>query len=275
MYLFSIFLALVLISGTVVRVLRRNRVWIFEVKRETHAILPTNAEAGGYHLLLEKHVDYYRKLSSVDKQQFIFRVHTYLKRVKIEGRQGLVLEPVMPVLVAASCIQLTFGLDLYVFDKFKQIYLYPDAFKLNNSNVELQGLTNPKGIIALSWKTLKKSFEVHDDNRHLGLHEMAHALRFNGKLGGGEDAGFEKFMPLWEQQALPVFRNINTDNDYLRNYAAENPEEFFAVCMEQFFETPQRFYAEHPQLYRATCLLLNQDPNAPAEARRNVRIQTR
>ena len=87
---------------------------------------------------------------------------------------------------------------------------------------------------------------------------MAHALSFNGRKGGGEDYIFEQHLPLWQQEALPVFQNINNDNDYLRQYAAANMEEFFAVCMEQFFETPQQFSAEHPKLYRAISLLLNQ-----------------
>ncbi len=258
MKLFTIFLAVLGLGGLVIRLLRSQRVWIFSIPRETKTIIPDDPTAGGYHLLLEKHSEYYRRLSSVNKQKFIYRVHTYLKMVKIEGRLGLTVTQEMRALVAASCIKLTFGHTYYVPEKFNQVFLYPDAFVLNNGTQAMQGSTSPNGIVALSWKTLKKSFEIHDDNRHLGIHEMAHALRFNRRKGGGEDQIFEQYLPLWEQEALPVFRNINNDNDYLREYAAANLEEFFAVCMEQFFETPRRFSAEHPQLYRAICLLLNQ-----------------
>ncbi|MGL5888822.1 MAG: zinc-dependent peptidase [Bacteroidia bacterium] len=238
------------------------RFGIFKPSRETKTRIPEDATAGGYHLLLEKHVEYYRRLSSIDKQQFIYRTHTYLEMVKIQGRSGLELTQEMRVLIAASCIKLTFGHTYYVPEIFNQVFLYPDAFSIYDSNAVMHGFTNPKGIIALSWETLKRSFEVHDDNRHLGIHEMAHALRFNRKQGGGQDYIFEKYLPLWEKEALPVYQNINTDNDYLRQYAATNMEEFFAVCMEQFFETPSRFSAEHPKLYRAICQLLNQDPIA-------------
>jgi MtfA peptidase len=258
MKLFTIFLALLGLGGLVVRQLRSSRAWIFSIPRETKTIIPDNPTAGGYHLLLEKYAEYYRQLNSVDKQQFIYRVHTYLQRVKIQGRLGLVVTQEMCVLVAASCIKLTFGHAYYIPEMFKQVLLYPDAFILNNGSQEMHGSTSASGIVALSWKTLKKSFEVHDDNRHLGIHEMAHALRFNKKLGGGEDPIFEQYLPLWQQAAVPVFRNINNDNDYLREYAAANMEEFFAVCMEQFFETPRQFSAAHPELYEATCLLLNQ-----------------
>ncbi|MFN8711473.1 MAG: zinc-dependent peptidase [Bacteroidota bacterium] len=258
MKLFIIFLAVLALGGLIVRQLRNRRAWIFSIPRETKTIIPDNPTAGGYHLLLEKYSEYYRQLNSVNKQQFIYRVHTYLQMVKIQGRLGLAVTQEMCVLVAASCIKLTFGHTYYVPEKFNQVLLYPDAFKLNNGSQEMHGSTSPSGIVALSWKTLKKSFEVHDDNRHLGIHEMAHALSFNGRKGGGEDYIFEQHLPLWQQEALPVFQNINNDNDYLRQYAAANMEEFFAVCMEQFFETPQQFSAEHPKLYRAISLLLNQ-----------------
>ncbi|MGL5890672.1 MAG: zinc-dependent peptidase, partial [Bacteroidia bacterium] len=267
MKLFTIFLAVLGLGGLVIRQLRGQGLWIFSIPRKTKTIIPDDAAAGGYHLLLQKYSEYYRRLSSANKQQFIYRVHTYLQLVKIEGRQGLVLTQEMCVLVAASCIKLTFGYTYYVPEKFNQVFLYPDVFILKNSTQEMHGSTSPNGIVALSWKTLKKSFDVHDDNRHLGIHEMAHALRFNRRMGGGEDYIFEKYLSLWEQEALPVFRNINNDNDndYLREYAAANMEEFFAVCMEQFFETPSRFSAEHPKLYRAICLLLNQSESGKTE----------
>ena len=43
-------------------------------------------------------------------------------------------------------------------------------------------------------------------------------------------------------------------------YAAEAPDEFFAVASESFFVTPQALEAEQPALYRLLASYYRQDP---------------
>ena len=45
----------------------------------------------------------------------------------------------------------------------------------------------------------------------------------------------------------------------LGSYAATNYQEFWAVCVENFFERPSSFKIQLPELYDAICKLLNQD----------------
>ena len=47
---------------------------------------------------------------------------------------------------------------------------------------------------------------------------------------------------------------------YLRQYAFVNEHEFFAVCVEHFFETPSTFLKEMPDVYQILTNLLNQNP---------------
>jgi Mlc titration factor MtfA (ptsG expression regulator) len=47
---------------------------------------------------------------------------------------------------------------------------------------------------------------------------------------------------------------------YLRDYAFTNTHEFFAVCVEHFFETPLHFYQKYPDLFKDLCNVLNQNP---------------
>jgi Mlc titration factor MtfA (ptsG expression regulator) len=49
----------------------------------------------------------------------------------------------------------------------------------------------------------------------------------------------------------------------LDKYAATNYQEFWAVCIETFFERPEEFKKQMPNLYFALCHLLNQDPLTP------------
>jgi len=49
----------------------------------------------------------------------------------------------------------------------------------------------------------------------------------------------------------------------LGSYAATNYQEFWAVCVENFFERPSTFKIQLPELYDAICKLLNQDMLKP------------
>jgi Mlc titration factor MtfA (ptsG expression regulator) len=48
----------------------------------------------------------------------------------------------------------------------------------------------------------------------------------------------------------------------LREYAATNPTEFFAVATEHFFERPQELRDAHPSVYAELKAFYRQDPAA-------------
>jgi Mlc titration factor MtfA (ptsG expression regulator) len=48
-------------------------------------------------------------------------------------------------------------------------------------------------------------------------------------------------------------------------YAATNYQEFWAVCVETFFERSTAFRRHLPELYFSLCSLLNQDPLTPGK----------
>ena len=47
----------------------------------------------------------------------------------------------------------------------------------------------------------------------------------------------------------------------MRAYGGRNMHEFFAVCVEHFFEAPVEFKNRLPDIYNHLCFLLNQDPS--------------
>ena len=51
-------------------------------------------------------------------------------------------------------------------------------------------------------------------------------------------------------------------NGALRDYAATNPGEFFAVATEAFFTAPEKFSAAEPELYDVLRAFYRQDPAA-------------
>ena len=204
---------------------------------------------------------YYDKLPELLKVKFLIRVKNFLHGKTFEGREGLEVTPEMKSWVAASAVQLTFGLHKYSLDHFSKIILYPEAFYNRINDAMHMGETNTHGIIVLSWKDLVSGFEKTTDNFNVGLHEMAHALELVLLLKADADAFFAEYYPKWSLVTREEFENVeNERSSYLRDYAGANRHEFFAVCIEYFFESPAEFRDRLPEIYYHLCILLNQDP---------------
>jgi MtfA peptidase len=204
---------------------------------------------------------YYKELDYDKQKEFVSRVITYMSQKGFSTRKGLTLTDEMRVLISASAIQLTMGLDNFIMEHFNKIIIYPEKYLSKVTGKYHKGEVNLAGIIAFSWKDFIEGNFDDDDNINLGLHEMAHALRFSG-FKGEKDEFFAAYFNKWRSIAKSEFEKINAKGakSIFRKYAGSNHDEFLSVCIEHFFETPGEFKNELPELYKHTCILLNQDP---------------
>ncbi|PCJ67424.1 MAG: hypothetical protein COA58_03640 [Bacteroidetes bacterium] len=204
---------------------------------------------------------YYKKLSKKGRIKFISRVIHVLQQKKFVGREGQVVTIEKKVLIISGLIQLTFGLDKYALPKFFGIALYPEVFFSKLMNVHVKGLTFAKGTILLSWFDTVKGFHNPSDNLNLVLHEWSHAFIIDHEyyehrwLYSSLNTGIEKMKAFYED-----YKSKDNQHPYLRKYAYVNHHEFFAVCVEHFFETPQKFAVAMPDVYTVLASLLNQNP---------------
>jgi len=93
---------------------------------------------------------------------------------------------------------------------------------------------------------------------------MAHALayvNFPEHEHEGEDEAFQyRWFKTFTATGREVFNRMQAgEMNLLGSYAATNYQEFWAVCVENFFERPSSFKIQLPELYDAICKLLNQD----------------
>ncbi len=204
---------------------------------------------------------YYSTLPPEHQTRFLKRVSGFLENKEFSVDEGQVLNPEHKILVAASAVQLTFGLDKYLLDHFSRIILYPkEYFSSLNQNYH-KGEVNIRGAIVLSMEDFFFGIENSTDGYNLGLHEMSHALHLELMLRGDYDAFFGNYFVKWQQEAETEMQKMqSTENPVLREYASTNMAEFFAVCVENFFERPAEFKEKMPELYHRMTLLLNQDP---------------
>lgn len=116
------------------------------------------------------------------------------------------------------------------------------------------------GFICFSWKAFVEGYANPHDKVNLGLHEFAHALRFNGVKGNHCDHFFENYFARWLACAYSEFKKLqgNPADSIFRKYGGVNINEFFSVAIETFFESPMEFKAALPALYKQTSILLNQ-----------------
>lgn len=212
--------------------------------------------------ILLEHFEFYVKLPPKSKAIFEKRLSRFMTTKTFIPRNLDHVTEEMRVLIAATAIQLAFGLPWINFRHFKYIIIYPEAFYSTVGGQYHQGEVNPKQkAIALSWRSFVSGL-IAKDGRNLGLHEMAHALRLENIVKNGESHFLnKKVLRSWDALAEKEILLMRTHGSaFFREYGATNHEEFFAVAVENFFERPAGFQAYNPQLYHVLCTLLNQNP---------------
>ncbi len=210
---------------------------------------------------------YFQKLSGKNQQRFLKRTISFLSNIRFESSEELALNIEMQALISSAFIQITFGLKKYHLNWFKTIFISHKAYKYQHVKDLYHGDTNPATKkINMVWPVIVKGFEIPDDALNLSIHELAHSLM----LENIKSTFFNKFYSnrkwgRWKRLATKEMRSIkNGQNTFFRAYGGNNLMECFAVTTEAFFEQPIAYSKKHPLLYKAHCILLNQDPREHA-----------
>jgi Mlc titration factor MtfA (ptsG expression regulator) len=83
----------------------------------------------------------------------------------------------------------------------------------------------------------------------------------NFTVEDGKDEIFHDKFKDFSEVARPIYERMQAgEATILDPYAATNYQEFWAVSIETFFEKAHTFKKQLPELYKALCILLNQDP---------------
>jgi Mlc titration factor MtfA (ptsG expression regulator) len=221
------------------------------------------ARHDSFNTLLSRYNPYYRSLNAPVRERFLHRVLVFMEVKKFEY---IDIEPdeSMPLLISAAAVQLTFGLEHFRLDYFRTIHILKDKYRYGLYNMPFEGHVSEDGIY-LSWAHFIREYTDYSDGQNVGLHEMAHALTYvNFAARNGHDDPFHHRFSEFSAVARPIFDRMQAgESTVLDPYAATNYQEFWAVCIETFFERPTPFKRQLPELYFSLCTLLNQDPLTP------------
>jgi MtfA peptidase len=205
----------------------------------------------------------------------------FLDRKEFSGADGFVVsdEIALAVAVQACLPVLALGIDQY--DGFVGIVMHADAVLaprevtdehgvVHAYHEELAGEAMEGGPLMLSWADVRVQNGGQPFN--VVIHEFAHVLDLrDGQADGvpvlastqARRAWLEVLMPEYDRFSERVACGYDT---VLDPYAAESPDEFFAVASEAFFVAGAALRDEHPALYRLLASYYRQDPAAYPEA---------
>jgi Mlc titration factor MtfA (ptsG expression regulator) len=199
----------------------------------------------------------------------------FLDQIDIYGRNGLVVTRDMELSLAAqACLLIVNSTQWY--DSLRTVLLYPGAFQSMQSQQDGYLVTQTKqvrlgeswhrGPVVLSWAHTLRGGEDPYDGHNLVLHEFAHQLdALSGSTDGVPVLMKGQGYADWEAAIVEGFsahvENVKRGRStVLDPYAATKYVEFFAVCVEVFFEQPQGLKDEYPDVYHQMSLLLGLDP---------------
>lgn len=218
---------------------------------------------GAYERVLAAFSTYYNGLNEDNRQRFVVRLERLFKEMRFVADRGYEVRPDMKIVVLSALVQVTFGLDRFTLNEYNLIELKAGDYVNKETGKVFRGHVDTKRkSITLSWPGVQKGFQIPDDAYNSCIHEFSHCLVIENSKSGF----LAKFFDLddwqaWKRDSHQALLELRADDDpFMRKYAATNMMEFFAVAVETFFEQPQQFKVQLPELYKRLGALLNQDP---------------
>jgi MtfA peptidase len=215
-----------------------------------------------------------------DQQERLRRMASlFLDRKEFAGARGFVVTDRIALAVAVqACLPvLELGIDQY--DGLVGIVMHTDAVVASREvmdehgivhayDEELAGEAMAGGPLMLSWADVLPgpAADAPPTAYNVVIHEFAHVLDLrDGQADGIPVLESSAQRRAWSEVLMPEYdrfceRVVCGYETVLDPYAAEAPDEFFAVGSEAFFVTPQALKEEQPAMYRLLASYYRQDP---------------
>ncbi|MBF4494636.1 zinc-dependent peptidase [Flavobacterium sp. MR2016-29] len=208
--------------------------------------------------ILRREFQFYETLSEKKQGYFEHRVNSFIRRYNFSGKDIEVTQE-MKLIIAGTYVMLTFGMRNYLLESFENIIIYPSSYYSVINKDYHKGEYNPRlKAIVFSWEDFISGHQTKD-NINLGLHEFTHVLHFNSRKSSDPNAiiFFDEFTEIEKYFDDEKLKTQLQQKEYFREYAYTNKFEFLAVILENFFETPEVFKKEYPELFDRVRTMIN------------------
>lgn len=191
-------------------------------------------------------------------------VARFLHEKRITTLAGLELDTAEHMQLAALCCLPLMEFGAGGMRGWSQLLVYPEAFRVQRSHTDAAGVMHQyedeligeswdAGPLVLSWADVQSDLQDPAAGFCVAIHEMAHKL---DALDGAMD-GTPLLPRHWQRQWARDFQSsydrfsaqVDAGHDSaIDPYAAESPEEFFAVASEYHFSAPALLRSELPEV---------------------------
>jgi Mlc titration factor MtfA (ptsG expression regulator) len=223
----------------------------------------------GYKSILTEHVAFYRSLDDEGKIRFEEKLKEFLGYIRITGVNTNV-EDLDRLLVACSGVIPIFGFPEWRYYNLREVLLYPHSFNevsflTEGADRYVLGMVGEGAMqqtMILSKPALRYGFANVSGPDNTGIHEFVHLLdKEDGYIDGLPEALLKrKFTIPWLQLIAKNIEAIKAGDSDINVYGSKNEAEFFAVASEYFFEQPDLFKQNHPELYDLMTQIFQQSP---------------
>ena len=205
--------------------------------------------------LLADYVRLYQRLDVNDRKKFEERVERFLSSVRITGANAVV-EDIDRILIGAAAIIPVFYITDWEYINLREVLVYPGNFnhdfEQHGDERNVSGMVGTgalQNVMIISKWELRQGF-VSNSTRNTAIHEFVHLIdKMDGTVDGVPELLLERrFIPQWQQLAQVEMERIRRGGSDIDFYGATSTVEFFAVIAEYFFEQPDLFKQNHPEL---------------------------
>ncbi|HBG71789.1 MAG: hypothetical protein A2W93_06235 [Bacteroidetes bacterium GWF2_43_63] len=231
-----------------------------DTETEQGVHIPLHRHEADIDKILLNEMYYYKTLSPEKKREFIWRVIKFNRSTVFYPQAGLILGPRQVILISATFVEITFGLEKSLLGYLNKIKVFPAHYLDPRTKRQYKGEVDVNGMICLSWEDFEIGLRDATDGRNVGLHELAHAFAIEIIE---KDASYHhllmKLKPVFMRAKFEIY-NPYQRHGLLREYGYSNIHEYFAVSTELFFEKPEYLANSGSPLYSELCDVFNQDP---------------
>lgn len=216
-----------------------------------------------WHRLLRR-VVWARGLDSDTQQRLRDFTEKFLADKAITPAADCLLTPERRRLIALLCCQPILHLGYDWLQGWHEVIVYPGQFGVRRHDYdedtgvmaewddELIGESWDRGPLILSWADVRADLDHPEPGYHVVAHEIAHKLdALDGTMDGTPPLPNAATRNAWVRDFQAGFDAVRADLDADREpaidaYAAEAPDEFFAVVSEYHFSAPEVLRAAMP-----------------------------
>lgn len=217
---------------------------------------PQIGDAGWQQLL--RRTGLARRLAADDQRRLRDLCERFLRAKAITAAAGLRLTDDRRLLISALCCVPVLRLGFDWLRGWDEVIVYPGQFRVRREQVdeatgvvdefddELAGESWDRGPLVLSWSDLRQDLHAVTAGCNVVAHEIAHKLdALDGVMDGTPPLPDARRRRAWVAAFQPAYEQLRDivesgAEPAIDPYAAESPDEFFAVVSEYHFSAPDR-----------------------------------